>query len=242
MVIYPAIDCRNNRCVRLYQGDYQQETVYGDSPLEMVNAFVSEGASCLHVVDLDGAQDPTNHQAAMIGDLIKSTSLCVQVGGGIRTFEQIEAYLEHGATRVIIGSLAVTAPELVQDWLQKLGGERLVLAFDVMLNEQAQPRVATHAWQKISPYTLNELIAAYEVCGLQHVLCTDISKDGTLKGPNTELYASLLKAFPTLSLQASGGIGALADVERLKKVGVSGAIIGRALYEKRFSLREALLC
>jgi phosphoribosylformimino-5-aminoimidazole carboxamide ribotide isomerase len=242
MMIYPAIDCRKGHCVRLYQGDYQQETIYGDLPIDMAKTFVAEGASWLHLIDLDGAKNPSSNQSALIETLIRSTSLFVQVGGGIRTFEQVEAYLESGAIRVVIGSLAVIAPETVLGWLQQLGGERLVLAFDVVLDGKNHPKVATHAWQKISSYNLYELIARYEMQGLKHVLCTDISKDGTLEGPNMALYEGLLKHFPGLQIQASGGIHALENFKQLKEIGVAGAIIGRALYEKQFSLREALSC
>jgi phosphoribosylformimino-5-aminoimidazole carboxamide ribotide isomerase len=242
MIIYPAIDCREGHCVRLYQGDYQQEIIYGNSPVEIANAFAAEGATWLHLVDLDSAKNLSNSQTTLIKRLIKEVPLSVQVGGGIRTIDQIEAYFESGAARVVIGSLAVTSPAIVQTWLQRFDAEQLVLAFDVTFDLNNQPRVMTHAWQQTSQYFLFELISTYVTQGLKHVLCTDISRDGTLTGPNIRLYQALAKQFPALNIQASGGIRALKDFTNLKQMGVAGAITGRALYEKKFSLTEALSC
>lgn len=174
--------------------------------------------------------------------LICSVPLKVQVGGGIRTASQIETYFKQGASRVVIGSLAIEAPKCVAGWLSRFGGERLVLAFDVAFDEANKPRVVMQAWQKISHYVLHELMEFYLTQGLQHVLCTDVSKDGTLSGPNIELYQDLIKQFPSLQIQASGGIRSLEDIHCLKRTGVSGAIIGRALYEKKITLKEAISC
>ena len=242
MIIYPAIDCREGKCVRLYQGDYQQQTIYSDSPIDTANAFADQGAEWLHVVDLDGAKNPEKNQSDLMKNLIQQSSLSIQIGGGVRSKQQIEYYLNAGAKRVIIGSLAVQQPDLVSNWLQQYGSEKIVLALDVLLDENQQARVAYNAWQSINPMSLDELIQQYRNVGLKHVLCTDIAKDGTMKGPNIQLYVSLKKQFPLLQIQASGGIHSLADLQQLRLENINGAITGRALYENKFTLQEALQC
>lgn len=242
MIIYPAIDLMGGKCVRLYQGDYQQKTTYSFNPQSVVDFFVSEGATWLHLVDLDGAKNSEKNQESQILSLLKQQSLSIQIGGGVRCVKTIETYLNEGAARVIIGSLAVSSPELVLTWFQRFGAERLVIALDVVYDNENNPFVATNAWQKISNLRPESLIETYQAAGLKHILCTDISKDGTLKGPNIGLYESLASQFPALKIQASGGIQALSDLKLLKDKGCNGAIIGRALYENKFSLSEALLC
>ena len=242
MIIYPAIDLRGGQCVRLYQGDYQQETIYASEPLVMADVFASDGASWLHVVDLDGAKHPEQAQKKLILALLQKRKLSIQIGGGIRSRETIETYLENGASRVVIGSLAACCPETVLTWFQYFGPERLVLALDVMYDKDNQPFVASNAWQTITKHTPASLISIYQAVGLKHVLCTDITRDGTLQGPNVGLYESLLRQFPELHIQASGGIQSLSDLVLLQDKGLRGAITGRALYEKKFTLREALSC
>jgi phosphoribosylformimino-5-aminoimidazole carboxamide ribotide isomerase len=242
MIIYPAIDLRKGKCVRLYQGDYQRETLYSADPFEMAKTFISDGASWLHIVDLDGAKDPNQKQDFLIAELIKANNVNVQTGGGIRIKYQIENLLEQGAERVIIGSRAVKDSDEVLGWFKCFGAERLVLALDVIINENKQPMVAVNAWQSISEYSLYDLIDFYKSVGLVHLLCTNITLDGTLNGPDYALYDLLLEKYPFLMLQASGGIQSLLDITTLSEKGLSGAIIGRALYEKKFTLREVLSC
>jgi phosphoribosylformimino-5-aminoimidazole carboxamide ribotide isomerase len=241
MIIYPAIDILSGRCVRLYQGDYAQETIYHDNPIDMAKIFVTQGASWLHVVDLDGAKDPRSNQANLIKELLNELAIEIQVGGGIRSEEQIDAYLNAGASRVVLGSLAITNPSQTLSYLKKYGPERVVLAFDIKLDATLTPFVATSAWKHLSEISLFNALSTYSP-DLKHVLCTDISRDGVLCGPNIDLYQSLMHHYPELCIQASGGISSLLDLQQLKNLGLSGAITGRALYEKQFDLKEALLC
>lgn len=239
MIIYPAIDIRNGKCVRLYQGNYARETIYSDSPYEMAKQFLDKGASWLHLVDLDGAKNPNANQAALIKTLLEEIPLNIQIGGGIRTEAQIDAYFAAGACRVVIGSLAIESPKLIESWLKQYGSERIVLAFDVNF-EGERPMVMTQAWQKSTNVALFDIIPRF--LNLKTILCTDISRDGALNGPNIDLYQQLIARFPKLEIQASGGISQLDDLRRLKNIKLSGAIMGRALYEKKFDLPEALSC
>jgi phosphoribosylformimino-5-aminoimidazole carboxamide ribotide isomerase len=241
MVIYPAIDLRNNKCIRLYQGNYQRETIYNTDPFAVAKSFASEGANWLHIVDLDGARDTGQSQMPFIFELIKFAGIKVQVGGGIRTKQQIKDLLEQGAARVIIGSMAVKDRNEVTSWFKYFGAERLVLALDVIVNSE-QPMVATNAWQDTSEYSLYDLIDYYQAFGLTHLLCTNILLDGTLSGPDYALYDLLLKKYPFLILQASGGVQSISDIVNLRERQLGGAIIGRALYEKKFTLSEVLSC
>jgi len=242
MIIYPAIDLRDGRVVRLTEGRFDQEKCYGDDPLAVAREFAADGAQWLHVVDLDGAKDPAKRQIALVARLARESGLRVQTGGGIRRAAQVDALLAEGATRVIVGSLAVTNPNLVTSWLERYGSERLVLALDARADSTGVFRLATAGWQKTSETTMADLIARYLPHGLRHVLCTDISRDGKLTGPNLPLYGELRTRFPALQLQASGGVSSLGDLQQLKKLHLAGAIVGRALYEKKFTLPEALAC
>lgn len=245
MIIYPAIDLRKGKCVRLYQGDFQRETVYNSDPFATAKTFVADGASWLHIVDLDGAKDVDQSQISLISELIKAmevTEVNVQTGGGIRMKSQVKNLLDEGAGRVIVGSMAVKNREEVAEWFKYFGAERLVLALDVIVNANKQPMVAIDAWQTISECSLYDLIDYYKTVGLTHLLCTNISLDGTLNGPDYPLYESLLERFPFLTLQASGGIQSLSDINTLREKKLNGAVIGRALYENKFTLREVLSC
>ncbi len=241
MIIYPAIDLYAGQCVRLYQGDYQKITVYHADPLALAKDFIAQGAEWLHVVDLDGAKNPTNNQLNLITNLIQHTNINIQVGGGIRSKQQIKNLLDCGANRVIIGSMAVKNSREVKQWLNYFGAEHLVLALDVII-KQNQIFLATHAWQEISSITLFDLLEYYKSCNLKHILCTNIELDGTLQGPDYSLYENILKKFPELNCQASGGIQSLNDIKKLRENKLSGVIIGRALYEKKLILSEVLSC
>ncbi len=241
MIIYPAIDLSGGECVRLYQGDFESKTIYPREPLELAREFQHAGAEWLHVVDLDGARVGAPSQTETILTLARGTHLKMQVGGGIRETTQIETLLNGGVDRVVVGSRAVDAPCEVREWLSAFGPDGLVFAFDVRL-KKGVPFPATRGWQTESTTSLWDLLAGYESSGLRHVLCTDIERDGTLGGPNTELYGEICQRFPELDVLASGGVSTLADLRALKRIPVAGAIVGKALYEKRIALPEALEC
>ena len=242
MIIYPAIDLRGGRVVRLTEGKFDQEKTYGDDPLAVAREFATAGATWLHVVDLDGAKDPAKRQTYLVQKLAGESGLKMQTGGGIRDESQIAALLAAGAQRVIVGSLAARQPDLVRGWLKQFGPDQIILAPDVRLEADGTPRVAAAGWQESTGLALDDFLAGYLPAGLSHILCTDISRDGKLSGPNSALYAQLVKKFPTLQIQASGGVSSLDDLRALQTTGSAGAIVGRALYEKKFTLQEALAC
>lgn len=237
--IYPAIDLRGGKCVRLFQGDYAQETVYGDSPYDMAKKFADAGAEWIHMVDLDGAKD-----GVRINDesVLKAATLPVnvQVGGGIRTREDIEHYLTNGVSRVIIGSLAIREPELVVSFLEEFGPEKIVIGIDAK-NGMA----ATEGWIETSGQSAKDVANFFASKGAKHFIYTDIATDGTLAGPNIEANKQLADS-PQAEIIVSGGIGSLEDIRNVKQASeesnIAGVIIGKALYENRFSLEEALSC
>lgn len=239
-MIWPAIDLMDGRCVRLHQGDFAQKSVYDADPVARGQAFAAAGAKALHVVDLDGAKAGAPAQSALIARLASETGLRVQAGGGIRNAGDIETLLQGGVARVIIGSLAVTAPQDVLNWLADFGPDRIVLALDVRL-ENGVPVPAIRGWQDRANVNLWEVLAGYDGRAA-NLLVTDIDRDGVLKGANAALYADIKARFPGLALLASGGIGALDDIRAVRAVPTDGVIIGKALYENRFSLAEALSC
>lgn len=241
MIIYPAIDLLNSKCVRLYQGDFARETIYSLDPIATAKKFAEEGAAWIHIVDLSGADDPAHHQLSLISDIIRETNIKVQTGGGIRSKKQVEALLSAGAERVIIGSMATQHPDEVASWLTDFGADRIVLSLDVIYKNN-QPMITSNAWKEITEYSLFEMIKFYESSGLKHVLCTNISLDGTLNGPDFKLYKQLIERFPLLHLQASGGVHSIDDIKLLKSQQLRGAIVGRALYENKFTLPEVLAC
>lgn len=240
MELFPAIDLLGGACVRLKQGDFAQSTVYEQDPLAAAEGFAQEGARWLHVVDLDGAKDGAARQTDLIAQLAQKTSLNLQVGGGLRSEGDIETLLRAGARRVVIGSIAVQDPATTRGWLARFGGEKIILALDLRLDEKGVPEVLTRGWQEGSRQSLWDLLAVYEGSGLRTFLCTDVARDGMMAGPNLDLYRAIRARFPRLDLLASGGIGQLDDLRALAKLGASGAIVGKALYEKRFTLRQAL--
>lgn len=240
MEIYPAIDLRNNQCVRLHQGQFNQVTTYSDDPLRIAENYAKQGAKWLHVVDLDAAEQNGHHHLPVIKELAKLSMLNLQVGGGVRTVNDITNLLNLGVKRIVIGSLAVKEPLQVKTWIKEFGPEKITLAVDVSYGLSKNPRIAVHGWQKQTGVSLWNLLESYEDSPPKHVLCTDISRDGTLLGPNFELYRQCLARFPDYAFQASGGISQLDEIQHLRKNKLSGAIIGKALYEKRFSLEQAL--
>ncbi len=241
--LIPAIDVRDGHVVRLKQGDYQQQTTYPLSPLEQAMHYAEQGAQILHLVDLDAARLGGFSLQQLVADIKQHTALRIQAGGGIRNREQVASVLAAGAERVVIGTLALNQKALVQDWLSAFGAEAITLAFDVRMDTQGQWRCASHGWTELSADSLNDVIAYYQQsCGLRHVLCTDIQRDGLLTGYNLNLYQQLANDWPMLSIQASGGVNSLADIAQVKQLGIAGAILGRALLDGTFSLSEALQC
>ncbi|MCK3655409.1 1-(5-phosphoribosyl)-5-((5-phosphoribosylamino)methylideneamino)imidazole-4-carboxamide isomerase [Pasteurellaceae bacterium Macca] len=241
-MIIPALDLIDGQVVRLHQGDYAKQTTYSDNPIEQFLHYVQQGAEQLHLVDLTGAKNPQQRQTALIGDIIQAVQCPIQVGGGIRSEQDIADLFAVGANRVVIGSTAVKEREQVKSWFQRYGADKFVLALDVNIDASGQKIIAISGWQEASGVSLEELIEDYQSVGLKHVLCTDISKDGTLSGSNVALYREICAAFPQIAFQSSGGIGKLADVVALHNTGVSGVIIGRALLEGKFSVAEAIAC
>lgn len=238
MLILPAIDLRAGQCVRLEQGRFDTVTQYGD-PFTQLRAFTDAGASWVHVVDLDGAEAGAARQYALIGELARAGRAQIQSGGGVRTRADVAALLEAGVARVVVGSAAVLAPDMVCAWIAEFGVERICCAFDVRA-DGAGWAVAQSGWAEASGVSLDDALAAYPPAALRHILVTDISRDGVLSGPNVALMRALRAARADLAIQASGGVATLEDLAALRAAGASAAIVGRALYEKRFTLEAAL--
>ncbi|NQT61925.1 MAG: 1-(5-phosphoribosyl)-5-[(5-phosphoribosylamino)methylideneamino]imidazole-4-carboxamide isomerase [Candidatus Marinimicrobia bacterium] len=241
-MIIPAIDIIDGQTVRLFKGDYSQITYYDQTPTSLVERYANGGAKLIHIVDLQGARDVDQRQLSLIGELSTSTDVLIQTGGGIRSEQDVAELLEAGAGRVVIGSLAIKEAELVSTWVQNFGPERVVLALDVALDEQGQKWLPTQAWQTGGQVLLEDVLDQYLEANVQHILCTDISRDGTLQGSNHQLYTELQEKYPQLTWQASGGIGSLNDISRVAQAGVAGIIVGKALLDRKFSLKEAQSC
>jgi phosphoribosylformimino-5-aminoimidazole carboxamide ribotide isomerase len=234
MILYPAMDLMGGRVVRLAQGRFDDVTAYPADPAEALAAFVAAGAAWTHVVDLDGARAGAPVQHELLAQLARTASQKLQVAGGFREARQISAMLQAGAGRVVVGSLAVKDPDRVKRFLAEFGGDRIALALDVNLVGDV-PMVATHGWTESSGLSLWEVAALYPEA--RHLLLTDIGRDGMLAGPNFELLEEAVRRLPHLAIQASGGVSSLDDLRRL---GTDGAVVGKALWEGRFSLAEAL--
>ena len=241
-MMIPAIDLIDGKVVRLYQGDYQQKTNYQDSAKQRQDLYANAGATVMHFVDLDGAKNSNERQLDLLSTLVKHPTMTIQVGGGVRNKKDVEQLLELGADRVVIGSLAIKHPELVRQWLIEFGGEKIVLALDVKIDQDGNKTLPTHGWIEDSGVNLESLLDDYIAASLIHVLCTDISKDGTLSGSNVQMYSELCANYPQIQWQASGGIGCLDDIKALIPTGVSGVILGRSLLEGKFTLEEAIAC
>lgn len=241
-MIIPAIDLIDGCVVRLHQGDYGARRDYGEDPLARLQRYQASGAQLLHIVDLTGAKDPKARQIPLLRELLGSLSIPVQTGGGIRSADDVRSLLDAGAARVVVGSAAVKRTDEVAGWMKTFGADKLVLALDVRINKAGNAEVAVSGWQENSGVLMDDLIRAFEPAGLRYVLTTDISKDGTLAGPNTALYAKLAQTFPNIDFQASGGIGSLDDIRAVSHTGATGVIVGRALLEGKFTLEEAIEC
>jgi phosphoribosylformimino-5-aminoimidazole carboxamide ribotide isomerase len=240
MIVYPAIDLRNGVCVRLMHGRFDQVTEYDTVPAARLTAFVAEGATWVHIVDLDGAEAGRAVQHRLIGDLAGSLDVNIQSGGGVRTLSDVRNLLDAGVSRVVVGSQAVTAPAEVSAWLGKFGHQRLTLAFDVRVGDDGVPVPSLKGWTEAAPIDLWTALDRYPPGTLEHVLITDVGRDGALTGPNLALLAEVIRRRPDLKVQASGGVSSLDDLTATKAIGCDGAIVGRAIYEGRFTTRNAI--
>ncbi|MCC5066181.1 1-(5-phosphoribosyl)-5-[(5-phosphoribosylamino)methylideneamino]imidazole-4-carboxamide isomerase [Xanthomonas campestris] len=240
--VYPALDIRDGRVVRLLQGDYARETRYGDDVLPRAQAFADAGAQWMHLVDLDAAKAGGYTLATLLGQISRQTGLQVQTGGGVRSREDVARILDAGAARVVVGSLAVRDSATVIGWLQEFGTDRLTIALDTRQDAAGAWQLPVHGWTETAEATLDQLATQYAQAGLQHLLCTDIARDGMLSGPNMGLYAHLRALAPQLQVQVSGGARNLADVAAAKAAGCAGIVLGKALLEGHLDLKDALAC
>ncbi|MCC8019771.1 MAG: 1-(5-phosphoribosyl)-5-[(5-phosphoribosylamino)methylideneamino]imidazole-4-carboxamide isomerase [Rikenellaceae bacterium] len=230
--IIPAIDIIGGKCVRLTQGDYARQTTYYYDPLDAALRFRDAGLDRLHIVDLDGAKHSAPRNLATLERLAARSGMAVQFGGGIKSGDALRSVLDSGADYAICGSIAVTDPDLLREWLARYG-DRLILGADVR-----EGMVATHGWLKDSGTGVEELIASFTGDGLRRVICTDISRDGTLAGPNFELYRRLHEGFPAVEVIVSGGISSMDDILSLDGIGLPAVILGKAFYEGRVTIED----
>ena len=230
--LIPAIDIINGQCVRLTKGDYDQKTVYGE-PLDMALEFERLGYKRLHMVDLDGAKSKHIVNSSVLRRVTTETQLVVDFGGGIKTDEDLEKAFAAGAQMVTVGSIAVTQPELFMGWLEKYGAERMILGADVR-----NGKISINGWKEDSSEDLLPFLQKYIDAGVKNVLCTEISKDGTLTGPAIDLYRQVMDAYPDLHLIASGGVSSIEDIQALDQAGIPAVVFGKAIYEGRIDLRK----
>ena len=231
--LIPATDIIEGQCVRLTKDDYDQKTVYRDSPAEVAKEFEEIGFKRLHVVDLDGAKSKHIVNSDVLHRITTDTQLIVDFGGGIKTDEDIEKAFAAGASMVTIGSIAVTNPDLFMGWLEKYGAERIILGADVR-----HGKISINGWKEDSSEDLLPFLKKYVDAGVKNVLCTEISKDGTLTGPAIELYQSMMTAYPELHLIASGGVSSIDDIKALEAAGIPAVVFGKAIYEGKINLNE----
>lgn len=234
--LIPAIDIIGGQCVRLTKGDYDQKTVYSDSPAAMAKEFEALGFKRLHMVDLDGAKSKHIVNSSVLRRVTTETQLVVDFGGGIKTDEDIEKAFAAGAAMVTVGSVAVTNPDLFMGWLEKYGAKRMILGADVR-----HGKISINGWKEDSSEDLLPFLKKYVDAGVRNVLCTEISKDGTLAGPAIDLYKSVMVAYPELHLIASGGVSSKEDIEALDAAGIPAVVFGKAIYERRIDLRELII-
>ena len=233
MYIFPAIDLYDGKAVRLYKGDYAQMTVYSDNPIEIARDFEAAGARFIHMVDLEGARDGSTPNLSIVADVAKNTALFVEIGGGIRDMETVEKYLSAGVSRVILGTAAVSDEAFLRKAVEK-HGEKIAVGADVK-----DGYIAIKGWLEQSAYTLEAFMEKMQSLGVKTVICTDISKDGAMKGTNRELYRDLSRKF-SMDIVASGGVSTMEDIHALTAMNLYGAIIGKAYYTGAIDLREAI--
>ena len=232
MRIIPAIDIIDGKCVRLTKGDYNTQKIYNENPLEVAKEFEACGIKYLHLVDLDGAKSNNIVNHRILNEIASKTELIIDFGGGIKSDKDIEIAFENGASQVTGGSIAVHKRTVFLEWLVKYGNDKIILGAD-----SNNRMIATNGWQQQSDMDIINFIKEYEKKGVSYVICTDISKDGMLQGPSTELYNEILSKI-NIKLIASGGVTSIEDIKLVQQIGCEGAIIGKAIYEGRISLRE----
>jgi len=237
ITIIPAIDLIAGECIRLTQGDYSRKMIYARDPVDVARRYEDAGLRRLHVVDLDGARSASPVNLNVLSRIAAATRLDIEYGGGIKSETAVRAAFDHGAARVICGSVAVASPELFAEWLERYGGRRIILGADLR-----DGRVATHGWLRSSDTTVETLIDRFAAPGLRQTVCTDISRDGMLSSPAFDLYAGLQTRYPELEVTVSGGIASMDDIRRLDEMGLRSVIVGKALYEGRITLEEISRC
>lgn len=231
--LIPAIDIIDGKCVRLTKGDYEQKKIYSDNPVDMALRFEDIGFTRLHVVDLDGARSKHVVNDRVLGEITSRTKLKVDFGGGIKSETDLDKVFSAGAEMVTVGSIAITNPELFAEWLDKYGVHKMILGADVK-----NGLISINGWKKESTQQLLPYLKYYIEKGVKNVLCTEISKDGTLQGPATELYQSVMNTYPQLHLIASGGISSINDIKELNNKGIPAVVFGKSIYEGKINLKE----
>jgi phosphoribosylformimino-5-aminoimidazole carboxamide ribotide isomerase len=240
MILIPAIDLLDGRCVRLLHGDFEKVTHYPLAAAELAKSYADAGARWLHVVDLAASRDGADADTSALFELLGHAQQFVQTGGGVRNEKDINNRLEAGASRVVIGSLSVTNSGGFISWLEHFGADKLVAALDILIDDSGVPWPRIHGWTSRGERNLWQLLDELSAGGLRHLLCTDISRDGAMTGPNLDLYSDITRRYPALQLQASGGVSSLDDIEQLKPTGAAGVITGKALLDRRFTVAQAL--
>ena len=231
--IIPAIDIIEGRCVRLSQGDYDCRKVYDESPVDMAKRYADCGVKRIHVVDLDGAKSSSPKNLKVLEKMAVGAEVEIEWGGGVKSEESLCALFDYGATYAIVGSVAAREPMLFAEWLARFGGDKMVLGADVR-----NGKVSVNGWLEDLAVTIEELIDGFLPMGLSQVVCTDITRDGMLQGPTDELYVKLQSRYPSVDFTVSGGIGSMADIERLNEKGLRKVIVGKAIYENRITLKD----
>ncbi len=235
MIIIPAIDLIDGKCVRLTKGDYAQQKVYNDNPVEMAKQFEDAGIERLHLVDLDGAKAGKIINLPVLEKIAKATQLKIDFGGGVKKINDVESIFNAGAAMVTIGSLAVKQPQLLEEWLMEFGAEKFFIGADVL-----DERIKISGWLEDTGVNIFEFIGKMISLGAVNIFCTDISKDGALQGPSVDLYKRIIAEHPEIQLVASGGVSNIEDVRQLKEIGCAGAIIGKAIYEGNVTLEQLI--
>lgn len=233
MRIIPAIDIIDGKCVRLTQGDYAQQTTYRENPLDQAKEFEDHGMQFLHLVDLDGAKSQKIVNYRTLESIASHTNLAIDFGGGVKSDKDAQIAFDSGAQQITGGSIAVKDQALFTSWLERYGSDKIILGADVK-----DGCIAINGWKETSSLALKPFLTAYKQRGAKYVICTDVSKDGMLQGPAVDLYKDLLEELPSLYLIASGGVSNMEDVYGLKEIGCEGAIIGKAIYENKITLKQ----
>ncbi len=231
--IIPAIDIINGKCVRLSQGNYAEKIIYHDDPLDAAKSFENAGIKRIHLVDLDGAKAGSIQNLKVLESIAANTKLIIDFGGGVKNIKDISDVFNAGASIITLGSIAVKQPELIEEWVMEFGADKILIGADVLNN-----KIKISGWLKDGGITIFEFSGNMLAAGVQNIFCTDISKDGMMKGPSVDLYKKIMRQFPSVNLIASGGVSTFEDVTRLKEIGCSGVIIGKAIYEGKINLHQ----